>query len=119
MIKHNSTQNVVLCSVLCLLLTLSVSCMQTDLAGLSNLTVLKSLKLTGPAAPSCRVSAGLAAGLAPLVQLQVLTGTAACFFGIPRAVSSMLSRSISMRSESEASVPLGQTTRPSSQYHSP
>lgn len=45
--------------------------LQDDLAGLSCLTTLESLKLTGPSAPPCRVSAGLAAGLAPLVQLQV------------------------------------------------
>ena len=46
---------------------------QTDLAGLSALTVLESLSLAGPAAPPCRVSAALAEGLAPLTQLQHLT----------------------------------------------
>jgi hypothetical protein len=44
---------------------------QDDLAALSTLTALESLSLTGPSTPPCRVSAGLAAGLAPLVQLQV------------------------------------------------
>lgn len=49
----------------------AISLLQDDLAGLSHLTALESLKLAGPAAPPCRVSAGLAAGLTPLVQLQV------------------------------------------------
>lgn len=46
---------------------------QDDLHALSKLTVLEQLTLTGPAAPSSRVSAGLVAGIAPLTQLQTLT----------------------------------------------
>jgi hypothetical protein len=47
--------------------------LQDDLHALSKLTVLEQLTLTGPAAPSSRVSAGLVAGIAPLTQLQTLT----------------------------------------------
>ncbi len=47
--------------------------MQEDLSGLAALGRLQELSLTGPAAPPCRVSAALAAGLAPLTQLKALT----------------------------------------------
>lgn len=45
---------------------------QDDLADMCHLSSLQSLTLTGPAAPSCKVSAALAAGIAPLTQLQEL-----------------------------------------------
>ena len=43
-----------------------------DFLGAAGPYSLETLRLTGPAAPSCRVSTALAEGLAPLTQLKEL-----------------------------------------------